>query len=449
MQTLWQTLWQDLRYGARFKQHGFTWLAVLMWLFLTSVGAGWSNTQTSDSEAQAFTNGKWFDGASFKATIVYAVNGRLTWRKPKGALKTIDLRGGYVAPPFGEAHNHNVESPRIERVIKMYLEGGVFYVKNPNSLLRLTTPLRAQINQPASIDVIFAGAGLTGAGGHPVEIVQRNVSRKIWTEADGEGAFYFTLETRADLERKWEQIKAARPDFIKTHLLYAEEYDKRKADAAYFGWRGLDPMLLPEIVKRAHREGLRVSTHVESAADFHYAVRANVDEINHLPGFRPDRDNEQAYADLARYEIKEADARATARQGIFVVTTIGDLVETLNRIDADNPKKEFADKVKGLLVRNLRLLHRHKVRLALGSDSYGKTAVHEALQLHALQAFDNLTLLKMWCENTAAAIFPNRKIGYLREGYEASFLALGGDPLADFSNVRKIELRVKQGALQN
>jgi imidazolonepropionase-like amidohydrolase len=53
----------------------------------------------------------------------------------------------------------------------------------------------------------------------------------------------------------------------------------------------------------------------------------------------------------------------------------------------------------------------------------------------------------MWCETTAAAIFPQRKIGHLKEGYEASFLVLSGDPLADFTNVQKIELRIKQGEL--
>ncbi len=43
------------------------------------------------------------------------------------------------------------------------------------------------------------------------------------------------------------------------------------------------------------------------------------------------------------------------------------------------------------------------------------------------------------------AIFPDRKIGRLADGYEASFLVLDADPLADFSAIEKIRLRVKQG----
>jgi imidazolonepropionase-like amidohydrolase len=53
----------------------------------------------------------------------------------------------------------------------------------------------------------------------------------------------------------------------------------------------------------------------------------------------------------------------------------------------------------------------------------------------------------MWTETTAKTIFPMRKIGALKEGYEASFLALEGNPLEDLQNVRKIKLRFKQGFL--
>jgi imidazolonepropionase-like amidohydrolase len=51
----------------------------------------------------------------------------------------------------------------------------------------------------------------------------------------------------------------------------------------------------------------------------------------------------------------------------------------------------------------------------------------------------------MWCETTAATIFPKRKIGHLKDGYEANFLVLTANPLVDFANVKTIELRIKRG----
>ena len=101
--------------------------------------------------------------------------------------------------------------------------------------------------------------------------------------------------------------------------------------------------------------------------------------------------------------------------------------------------------MRDLLVHNLQLLREHHVSIAIGSDSYRQTSLVEALNLHKLGAFDNRTLLKMWCETTATTIFPKRKIGLLKNGYEASFLVLDNNPLQDFAAVQKIDKRFKQG----
>lgn len=93
---------------------------------------------------------------------------------------------------------------------------------------------------------------------------------------------------------------------------------------------------------------------------------------------------------------------------------------------------------------NITLLHRYGVKLAIGSD-HAETSLAEVMNLRTLLPFDNLTLLKLWCETTPAAMFPGRKIARFEEGYEASFLALAGNPLKDFDHVRAIRLRFKQG----
>jgi imidazolonepropionase-like amidohydrolase len=393
-----------------------------------------------------FVNGQWFDGQKFRRQKFYSVNGVLTTKKPSGMASVIDLTGKYVIPPFGEAHNHNVEWNNEEtfaRTKRMYLEAGIFYVKNPNNLPRARTPLLGKINIPTSIDVVFANGGLTASGGHPLGVVRRNLERGGMTKEDAEGSFYFIIDDLADLDRKWEKILSGKPDFIKTYLQYSEEYEKRKDDEAYFDWRGLNPNLLPEIVRRAHRAGLRVSTHVETATDFHNALVAGVDEINHTPGFRPEKGDWTKYQDPSRYKISEEDARLAARKRVVVVTTLVSAIEHALQKKEGEP----FDALRDLLVHNLNILKKYDVRIAIGSDSYRQTALVEALNLHQLGVFDNRTLLKMWCESTVETIFPKRKIGYLKEGYEASFLVLTGDPLQDFTNVRKIDKRVKQGEI--
>lgn len=404
------------------------------------LGAKAAGRQPS-SKTYEFVNGNWFDGQSFRNRRFYSVNGVLTYKKPAAVDSVVELTGKYVIPPFGEAHNHNVEDPRrIDELIRKYLQDGIFYVKNPNNLPKAKTSLLGKINIPTSIDVVFANGGLTASGGHPLGVVKRNLERGAKSEDWAEGGFYFIIDELADLERKWEKILAGKPDFIKTYLLYSEEYAKRKRDEKYFAWKGLDPALLPEIVRRAHLAGLRVSTHVETATDFHNALIAGVDEIIHTPGFRPENDDWTKF-DSSRFKISERDARLAARNRVTVVTTL------VYAIDEALQKKEgeSTNELRNLLVQNLRLLKKHNVHIAIGSDSYRQTSLTEALNLQKLGAFDNRTLLKMWCETTAAAIFPKRKIGRLKEGYEASFLVLNDNPLQNFANVQKIDKRFKQG----
>jgi amidohydrolase family protein len=389
-----------------------------------------------------FTNGNWFDGQKFVPRTFYSVAGVLSTKQPARVDRVFDLNGNYVVPPFGEAHNHNLDwssDANFARVNKLYLNAGIFYVKNPNSLLRSRQPTLAHINLPNTVDGILSNGGLTASGGHPIEIVS---PQRGFKPNDGEGQFYYVVDTAADFQRKWPAIKAGQPDFIKTYLLYSEEYAKRKDDKTYDGWKGLDPSVLPDIVRAAHREGLRVSTHVETAVDFHNAVIAGVDEINHTPGFRPERNDFANYVNLTRYQISEADAKLAAKKHIVVVTTVGEAVdETFN--EKRNERDRLA--VRAMLLLNLQVLRKNGVEIAIGSDSFRQTALAEALSLAKLQTFDNLTLLKMWCETTAATIFPKRKIGYLKDGYEANFLVLTGNPLTDFANVKTIDLRFKRG----
>lgn len=82
-----------------------------------------------------------------------------------------------------------------------------------------------------------------------------------------------------------------------------------------------------------------------------------------------------------------------------------------------------------MLCENLRRPHRQGVLIAIGSDECSRSADFVAAQLEQRGAVDNLTLRKWWTENTPVA----------------SFLVLGGNPVEDFANTRKITLRVKQG----
>lgn len=400
-----------------------------------------SAEQAGILKTYAFENALWFDGAGFRSGTFYSANGALTFARPSSVDETVDLSGRYVVPPFAEAHNHNIEPrPDLAEVIRRYLRDGIFYVKIPANPPRAKAALALRINKRDSIDVVFANGCLTASGGHPIPLAQRNLERSGRSEAWAEGRFYFTIDRIEDLELKWPQVLASQPDFIKVLLQYSEEYAHRHGNPLFADRSAVNPAIVPLIVKRAHAAGLRVSCHIETAADFHNALVAGVDEINHTPGHMPEG-KDWTNVQVERYRISKTDAALAGRSGTVVVTTLASAVA---RIAKANPGEAFRE-WRALLIENLRLLKEAGVALAIGSDLYSDTAAAEAFALDSLDVFSKAELLRMWCDTSARTIFPARKIGALREGYEASFLVLDDDPLADFNRTRSIQRRFKQG----
>jgi imidazolonepropionase-like amidohydrolase len=175
--------------------------------------------------------------------------------------------------------------------------------------------------------------------------------------------------------------------------------------------------VVAKIVEKAHAAHLRVSVHINTSVDFHNALAAGADEISHLPL-------------VGTKAISPEDARLAARMGVVVDTTCA-TVSTLPSWFL--PTSERAQVLSNQPA-NLKLLLDHGVKLAIGTDKPSDTSHREVEYLRRLGVFDDLTMLKIWTETTPQTIFPDRKIGALEDGYEASFLALEGNPLENWNN---------------
>ena len=398
-----------------------------------------------------FRNGRWFNGRSFTAKTFYSIAGVLSTKRPLRVDETIDLNGGFVVPPFGDAHCHHFDSSySIDQQVKMYLRDGVFYAAVQTDVQSGALRVRDKVNRPDSVDVSYSHGALTSSYGHGVEIyeglavlqragpINPEEVKKLRESKLRANDAYYVIDTREDLERQWPSVLAGRPDFIKIYLLTSEEFEKRRQRTDTIGDRGLDPKLVPLIVKKAHAASLRVSAHVDTVTDYRIALEAGADHMAHLPGYYVNADD-----DPQMYKLTDADARRTAQRGVWVIVAPV-------AYDIFNPKSRSYDpqltkRTDAVRVHNLRILLKHGARLAWGSDRYGQTPVEDVMYLQRLKVFSNLELLKHWSESTPQMIFPNRRIGRLQDGYEASFLVLAGNPLSDFSQVKNIRIRFKQG----
>jgi hypothetical protein len=330
--------------------------------------------------------------------------------------------------------------PSLDELIKTYLNEGIFYAKVPGNSPDGARAASAKLNRPDSVDVLFANGCLTGSYSHPMGTYEplalgvpwnqwREQAERIAKSRLAEGGAYYTLDNANDLEQKWPRIVATKPGFIKIMLTDSENYERDKDKIGVDVRRGLPPALVPLVVERAHAAGLRVAAHTDTAADFHLALNAGVDEMAHMPGYGM-REEENA----GKYELSEADVKLAAKRKVAVTPTA-------NRAEFDPP----SPKRRATQLRNLRLLKKHGVPVLIGTDNYGTSASREAFYLNSLGLYSNLELLKLWCEITPQTIFPQRKLGRLQEGYEASFLVLKANPLYQFENVKQIHTRFKQG----
>jgi hypothetical protein len=409
--------------------------AVLLFAFLAA-----------PAETIAWDNGLWFDGQKFVSDTKYTRDGVFLARRPARIDRRVELGERYVVPAYGEAHHHGIDSADgLDDKITVFLEAGIFYVKNPNVIPDLLTPeVRSKLNRPDSIDVVFSNGGLTSTGGHPAPLHAYLASIGVFKglgPGDMENRAYFFIDNDADLEAKWPRILAGKPDFIKTFLLFSEEHEKRRGLPN--AHHGLDPGMLQPIVRRAHDAGLRVSSHIDTAADFRAAVEAGVDEINHMP--QPDP---RFSPDLSAYVIDAATAKLAADKGITVVAT----ASTTERLSSTALPADWVPAMRANQAANLRTLRDAGVKIAIGSDGISGerrfvTARDEVRFLAQNRMLSPLQLLRAWAVDTPKTIFPGRKLGELRPGYEANFLVLGADPLEDPENLHRISARVKGGRM--
>ena len=90
-----------------------------------------------------FANGQWFDGQRFQHRTFYSVEGVFSSQRPAIVDEVIDLKNGFVVPPFADAHNHYIAGPHdIRKILDQYLHDGIFYAKNPASIHRDTEMIK-------------------------------------------------------------------------------------------------------------------------------------------------------------------------------------------------------------------------------------------------------------------------------------------------------------------
>src|ERR671912_2741860 len=132
-----------------------------------------ARTPLPQPKSYQLINGQWFEGQGFRRQTFYSVNGVLTRKKPAKVDEVVDLKNGYVVPPFADVHCHHFYTTRnIGQQINLYLKDGVFYAKVQADLRSGALEVADKVNRPKSVDVSYAHGALTPSYGHGVQIYE-------------------------------------------------------------------------------------------------------------------------------------------------------------------------------------------------------------------------------------------------------------------------------------
>ena len=408
--------------------------------------------QTDSLGTIEYRNAQWFDGTRFVRGSRFVRDGMFVAPTRGRADRVVDLRGQFVVPPYGDAHTHSPDAAfNLADVRDLYLRAGVFYVQVLGNSRAGRREILGALNTPTSIDAAYANTPVTSSGGHPQVLyeslglfgrpyVEDPAQRlKAARSRVREGDVYLTLDSLAQLPTVVRRLRRDTVQILKVMLLDTEHRRTITADSTRSGSYGLPADVVRPLIDSAHAMGRKAWAHVETAFDAQLAMDAGIDGFAHIPGYGV---ADVADSTLDRYRLPDALARRIARSGIPVVTTIG-----LARGAARDSSAQR--RVRTVFEENIKRLQRFSARLVTGSDTYFDADIiaRDATELNDVLGGTTVSLIRLRSVTTPQAIFPGRRIGVLRAGYEASFLALACDPLKRRACLLDIRDRVKQGVL--
>ena len=403
--------------------------------------------ENPDSPNASYINGKWYtiDGqdSRFTERTLYSQNGLFSSEEPARIDTVIDLRGAYIVPPLGDAHNHAFADEYSVGFSKdLFLENGIFYALNLTNPYSGAVVVMDTISRPETIDVAYSHGGISAKKGsrpHPASVMERSygyLSADTTTRWPLEGNAYWFMNSEEDFTDKWPQLMDQNPDVVKVYIMRYGEQDSDLPECGY----GLCPNVLQMITDSAQAEGKRVFAHVNTAKDFQLALVSGVNAISHLPL----GNDGLTINDAPPLTLADTTIRKAGEMGITLTPTAHLLSEDLKSFRTDTLSDIIA-----LQRDQLQKLKEAGVTVALGADGWNDDPTREVMHLNAYDIFTNRELLKIWSYDTPKTVFPNRKIASFSDGYEASFVALGCDPTSEFTCIKNIKTLVKNGVMIN
>ena len=394
-------------------------------------------------------------GNPVRDAAIIIVDGRIQYAGPAarakapGDAQTVDLSGKYVMPGIINLHGHlgNVidltQDPKfftrenVERNLKLYASYGVTSMVSMGSDKELIFDMRQQqrAGRPNMTRIFTAGRGFTGYGGYP-------------TTVPGNKGVPFEVANDAEVEKDIAWLAAKKVDLVK---IWVDDHLGREKKIS------LD--LCKAIIEDARKRNLRVAAHVFYLADAKALVDDGLAELAHSVRDRPVDDalidsmkkhGTVQTATLAREASLFAFSRPSPmlQDEFFTHALSPAVLQTLRSPEFQAKQRADHDfsKYPGFLEmaeKNLKKLSDSGVKIGFGTDTgpparfpgYGEHWEMELMVQAGLTPREVITA----ASKTAAEFLGAKDLGTIERGHWADLLVVGGNPLDDIRNTRKIE----------
>ena len=400
-----------------------------------------------DENIVAYVGASLFDGEQFSKRRLCVLD-QMIVKCPGQVAQSVSLEGQYITPPFGDAHTHHFDGPfTLDWHKSIGFESGAFYAMNMTAMTTEVVGIRDQLSGPGNIDVSSSLGGITGPESHPAEIYEalslglRSYEQQIENQdairasrrvADNA---YFVVETPEDVTAKMDLLLSYDPDHVKVYLRQSERYDE--------GWGkwgpggGVDPNLVPQIADRAALAGKNLTIATSSVHDFRVALDVGAYNATHVPCYQEtDGDPDSPYFDVpiaGDCILSPEDAETAAEIGMSTTFIVTEWAK-------DRPQKYLDWESQ-----NLDQLRRAGAPIVIGGNAYGASMTDGMIAGIEKGIVTPVELLKIASMETPKMIFPDREVGCLDPGCEASFIAFSTNPLEQIDAIKSISFRLKDG----
>lgn len=367
---------------------------------------------------------------------------------PDGAQK-IDARGRFVMPGMWDMHSHLSSSDG-----PLDIAAGVTSARDMANDIDILTALKTSWDSGQAVGPRVHRAGfIDGPGpyaGPSKVLVDNPKDALMW------------VDRYADLG--YEQIK-----------LYSS----------------LDPKLVPPIITEAHRRGLRVSGHIPAFMTAEQCVKLGFDEIQHanflllnffakeVPDTRtPARFHAigergagldlqsrpvQDFIHLLRDKHVVSDPTLVTFEGMFLgkageidpaFAAVADRLPPQVRrgflgggLQAPAGMEERYHQGFRAMQHMVGELYKNGVQIVAGTDSLAGFAYHRELELYVEAGIPAPVVLRIATLDAARVMKSDGEVGTVAPGMLADLIVLDGDPSVRISDIRKVQLVIKDGVL--